>query len=263
MKIKPAFMLFAVWAVVAAAASPPALNDFAWRAPLQLPPDTGLARVELPAAALARMQSADARDVRVFNAAGEAVPFAWVTPPASGTNAPEERTRSYPALPLYASAPSKSRPKDSMQVHIEGRTGSVWVHTDGGDIAGALHTAPTTSDPDGAYVSIAAKQTKTRVLAVPSELVEEGTAVCGPVAEAMARGVAILLKADLAVAITGVAGPEPDEDGNPVGLVYCGVASKDGRSRHVRLDSAKREPEAINEEACHTALCLLRDFCAV
>src|SRR6185503_16779816 len=73
------------------------------------------------------------------------------------------------------------------------------------------------------------KQTKTRVLAVPSELVEEGTAVCGPVAEAMARGVAILLKADLAVAITGVAGPEPDEDGNPVGLVYCGVASKDGR----------------------------------
>jgi PncC family amidohydrolase len=107
------------------------------------------------------------------------------------------------------------------------------------------------------------KQTKTRVLAVPSELVEEGTAVCGPVAEAMARGVAILLKADLGVAITGVAGPEPDEDGNPVGLVYCGVASKDGRSRHVRLDSTKREPEAINEEACHTALCLLRDFCAV
>jgi hypothetical protein len=141
MKIKPAFMLFAVWAVLAAAASPPALNDFAWRAPLQLPPDTGLARVELPAAALARMQSADARDVRVFNAAGDAVPFAWVTLPASGTNAPEERTRSYPALPLYASAPSKSRPKDSMQVHIEGRTGSVWVHTDGGDTAGAQQLA--------------------------------------------------------------------------------------------------------------------------
>jgi hypothetical protein len=137
MKIKPAFALFAFSAFVAAAASPSALNDFAWRAPLQLPPNTGLARVELPAAALARMQSADARDVRVFNAAGDAVPFAWITPPASSTNAPEERTRSFAALPLYASAPSKARPKDSMQVRIDGRTGSVWVHTDGGDTTGA------------------------------------------------------------------------------------------------------------------------------
>lgn len=106
------------------------------------------------------------------------------------------------------------------------------------------------------------KQTKRRVLAVPSELIEEGTAVCGPVAEAMARGAALLLKADLGVAITGVAGPEPDEDGNPVGLIYCGVASKEGRSKHIRFESSGRTSETVNEEACHKALCLLRDFCA-
>jgi PncC family amidohydrolase len=106
------------------------------------------------------------------------------------------------------------------------------------------------------------KQTKTRVLAVPRELIDEGTAVCGPVAEAMARGAAILLKADLGVAITGVAGPEPDEDKNPVGLVYCAVASKDGRSKHIRIESGGRTPETINEEACQKALCLLRDFCS-
>src|SRR6186997_2672060 len=76
------------------------------------------------------------------------------------------------------------------------------------------------------------KQTKTRVLAVPGDMLDVGTAVCGPVAEAMARGAAILLRADLGVSITGVAGPEPDEDKNPVGLVYCAVASKDGRSKH-------------------------------
>jgi PncC family amidohydrolase len=106
------------------------------------------------------------------------------------------------------------------------------------------------------------KPTKMRVLAVPNELIEAGTAVCGPVAEAMARGAAMLLGADLGVAITGVAGPEPDEDGNPVGLVYCAAATKDGRSKHNRLDSPARAPEDVIEDACYNALCLLRDFCA-
>lgn len=141
MNVQPAFALLAFCGFVAAAASPPAPDEFAWRAPLALPPNTGLARVELPAGALARLQRADARDVRVFNAAGDAVPFAWVTPPASSAGAPEERTRSFAALPLYASATSKARPKDSMQVHVDGRTGSVWVHTDGGDTAGAQRLA--------------------------------------------------------------------------------------------------------------------------
>ena len=106
------------------------------------------------------------------------------------------------------------------------------------------------------------KQTKTRVLAVPADMLEAGTAVCGPVAEAMARGAAILLRADLGVAITGVAGPNPDEDGNPVGLVYCAVATKYGRSKHIRLESASGTPDGVVDEACWEALCLLRDFCA-
>lgn len=102
------------------------------------------------------------------------------------------------------------------------------------------------------------KQTKTRVLAVPSGLIDEGTAVCGPVAEAMARGAAMLLKADLGVAITGVAGPEPDEDGNPMGLVFCGAARADGQSLHVRYMSRKEKPEDIIEEACFEALKVLK-----
>ena len=106
------------------------------------------------------------------------------------------------------------------------------------------------------------KQTKRRVLAVPGDVLEAGTAVCGPVAEAMASGAAILLGADLGLAITGVAGPKPDEDGNPVGLVYCAVATNSGRSKHIRLQSAQRSPDEVIDEACHQALCLLRDFCA-
>ena len=71
------------------------------------------------------------------------------------------------------------------------------------------------------------KEMKIRALGVPAELIQRGTAVCADVAEAMARGACRLSGAKLAVSITGVAGPEPDEDGNPVGLIYCSVARPD------------------------------------
>ena len=50
----------------------------------------------------------------------------------------------------------------------------------------------------------------------------------GPVARAMAEGARRVLGCDLAVASTGVAGPDPDERGNPVGLVYLALAAPDG-----------------------------------
>jgi nicotinamide-nucleotide amidase len=63
-------------------------------------------------------------------------------------------------------------------------------------------------------------------LGVPTPLLDSRGAVCGEVAAAMAEGALARTPTDLAVAITGVAGPEPDEDGNPVGLVCIAVASK-------------------------------------
>lgn len=47
-------------------------------------------------------------------------------------------------------------------------------------------------------------------------------------ARAMAEGARRVLGCDLAVASTGVAGPDPDERGNPVGLVYLALAAPDG-----------------------------------
>ena len=64
------------------------------------------------------------------------------------------------------------------------------------------------------------KEMKTRLLSVPSDLIQRDTAVSAEVAEAMAQGAIRRFNADLGVSITGVAGPEPDEDGNPVG---CGL----------------------------------------
>jgi PncC family amidohydrolase len=105
------------------------------------------------------------------------------------------------------------------------------------------------------------KEMKARVLGVSPSLLQEKTAVCGEVAEAMAIGALLRSGASVAVSVTGVAGPTEDEDGNPVGLIYCGVARKDGGHKHVKLQCAPGKPEAIVDAACMEALRLLRAFC--
>src|SRR4051812_43444840 len=80
------------------------------------------------------------------------------------------------------------------------------------------------------------KDAKAVMLGVPREMLSKETAVSSNVATAMAQGAVARAQASLAVAITGVTGPDPDEDGNPVGLVYCAVARNDGSSRHLRLE---------------------------
>ena len=71
------------------------------------------------------------------------------------------------------------------------------------------------------------EEVKAQVLGVPDEMLAEYGAVSPQVAEAMARGAKKLLGCDLAVSATGVAGPDPDSRGNPVGLVYLGLAWED------------------------------------
>ena len=67
------------------------------------------------------------------------------------------------------------------------------------------------------------KTMKSQVLGVDPELMKRKTMVCDEVAVAMARGALQATPADIAIAITGVAGPEPDEDGNPVGLMCTAI----------------------------------------
>jgi nicotinamide-nucleotide amidase len=104
------------------------------------------------------------------------------------------------------------------------------------------------------------KDMKVRALGVAPELIRAKTAVSGEVAEAMALGALQRSGASVAVSITGVAGPEEDEDGNPVGLVFCGVAHDGDGQTHVRLQCAGK-PDAVIEQACLGALKLLRSFC--
>ena len=98
---------------------------------------------------------------------------------------------------------------------------------------------------------------KNKVLNVSeSKLVEFG-AVSEPVAIAMAEGVRALTGADYALSVTGVAGPDSDERGNPVGLVYIGLASPEGTECR-RCEFGKRTRDHIRMQAVNTALDMLR-----
>jgi len=70
-------------------------------------------------------------------------------------------------------------------------------------------------------------EVKYRVLGVPAEILNQYGAVSEPVAKAMAEGARKLLEADIAVSVTGLAGPTGDEYGNPVGTVFIGYANAD------------------------------------
>ena len=85
----------------------------------------------------------------------------------------------------------------------------------------------------GGFVTYAT-DTKATLLGVPEELLEAEGAVHPDVATHMARGARRLAGADLGVAVTGVAGPEP-QDGHPVGTVYAAVAGPDGASQVERF----------------------------
>ncbi|MEI3077122.1 MAG: nicotinamide-nucleotide amidohydrolase family protein [Oscillospiraceae bacterium] len=71
---------------------------------------------------------------------------------------------------------------------------------------------------------------KHRVLGVPADMLEEYGAVSAPVARAMAEGARKATTADVAVSVTGVAGPDRDERGNAVGTVFVGFSSRKRRS---------------------------------
>ena len=65
---------------------------------------------------------------------------------------------------------------------------------------------------------------KYKLLGVPMEILKQYGAVSEPVARYMAEGVRKALEADVAVSVTGLAGPTGDEYGNPVGTVFIGYS---------------------------------------
>ncbi len=114
----------------------------------------------------------------------------------------------------------------------------------GGLIAKRLTDLPGASAVFRGGVVSYTNEVKANVLGVPQALLDEQGAVCADVAQAMAEGARRVLDCDLAVSATGVAGPDSDERGDPVGLVYVALAAPDGcwvRQLHLAGPSDRRD----------------------
>lgn len=98
---------------------------------------------------------------------------------------------------------------------------------------------------------------KAGLLGVPQDLLDRYGAVSPQVAEAMARGAKAALGCDIALSTTGVAGPDADDRGNPIGLVYLGLAWGD-QCQVTEFHAGPVERERVRRQAAQTALDLLR-----
>ena len=96
---------------------------------------------------------------------------------------------------------------------------------------------------------------KNGVLGVPEEVLATKGAVSSECASAMAAGAKRLLKTDLAVSLTGIAGPGGGSAEKPVGLVWFGVATKSGTITDKKVFPGDRE--AVRAAAIEHALNLL------
>ena len=128
----------------------------------------------------------------------------------------------------------------------------------GGMIAAALTDVPGSSAVvDRGFVTYT-NEAKNEMLGVPMELIEAHGAVSAEVANAMARGAIRNARADLAVSVTGIAGPTGGTEEKPVGLVWFGLANANGVIRVERRVFPQGSRDFVRTKATETALHMLR-----
>jgi nicotinamide-nucleotide amidase len=126
----------------------------------------------------------------------------------------------------------------------------------GGLVAERLTRVPGSSDVFLGAVVAYANEIKERELGVPAETLAAHGAVSPETAAAMAEGARARLGADVAVSVTGVAGPGGGTPEKPVGLVFLHAVSPDAsRSQRVELPGDR---EAVRQRAAALALQLVR-----
>jgi nicotinamide-nucleotide amidase len=99
-------------------------------------------------------------------------------------------------------------------------------------------------------------EAKTEMLGVPTALLQQYGAVSAQVARSMAEGALGHGRADVAIAITGIAGPGGATPGKPVGLVYLALARR-GTETRVERQHFAGDRQAVREAATARALELL------
>ena len=129
----------------------------------------------------------------------------------------------------------------------------------GGMVAAALTDIAGSSDVVERGFVTYSNEAKTELLGVPVVTIAAHGAVSAQVASAMAQGTLAHAPVDVAVSVTGIAGPGGATTGKPVGLVYFAVARKGGDCR-VERHNYQGERAAIRGAATERALELLLEI---
>lgn len=138
---------------------------------------------------------------------------------------------------------------------LRGKTLATAESCTGGGIGSALTAiAGASAVYKGGIISYC-NEIKEKLLGVPAEMLEQNGAVSEPVAKAMAEGARNALKTDIAVSVTGLAGPGGDEFGHPVGTVFIGYA--DAQVTLARYFCFEGDREAVRTQAIGAALRLI------
>ena len=140
-----------------------------------------------------------------------------------------------------------------------GRTLATAESCTGGLIAALVTGVPGSSAVFRGGAVAYANDVKERVLSVPGEVLRCHGAVSGPTVEAMARGARALIGADIAVAVSGVAGPGGGTAEKPVGTVF--IAWDDGGKMESRAFLFQGDRERVRRATAFEALDGVRRRC--
>lgn len=136
--------------------------------------------------------------------------------------------------------------------HLAGKRLATAESLTGGGIGAALTAVPGASRVYAGGIISYTNAIKHKLLEVPVEALDTLGAVSGPVALAMAQGARKALDADVAVSVTGLAGPDGDEFGHPVGTVFIGYA--DDQTALAREYHFSGDREAVRNQTILAAL---------
>lgn len=135
---------------------------------------------------------------------------------------------------------------------LAGKTLSTAESCTGGGIGAALTAVPGSSRVYKGGIISYTDWVKENFLDVDGTLLAQYGAVSAPVAQAMAEGVRKRLQTDIAVSVTGLAGPDGDDRGNPVGTVFIGYC--DQRKSYAKKFAFSGDRETVRNMAIHMAL---------
>ncbi len=139
-----------------------------------------------------------------------------------------------------------------MLQRLEGKTLVTAESLTGGGIGSALTAVPGSSQVYKGGVICYTDWVKARILGVPQEILDRYGAVSAETAGYLAKGVRACLEADVAVAVTGLAGPGSDAFGNPVGTVF--LAYQDRECAQVKRFRFSGDREAVRRQTVEAAL---------